>query len=174
MNRIDKRLAKKAIGKRILNHPAAKRMERNIKRYGQAATEVYRLDGATADANLYFDVFSMRQWAATHCQIVPLAYDWDRAARLLENEAVNFDRIRDHTVKNALHPVIIGRDAAGSGEDQMLDGAHRYIAAGAAAVAIGMEGQVFPIPAYILQSDQWRQFLIPLDIAQAFHFDAHY
>lgn len=174
MNRIEKRLAKKAIGKRILNHPVAKRMEKNIKRHGLTATEVYRLDGDTPDEARYFDVFSMREWATQNCEVVPLAYDWDRANRLLDRDAVSFDHIRDHTVKNNLSPVIIGRHAAGQGEDQMLDGAHRYIAAGVAAVAAGMEGEVFPIPAYILQPDEWSQFLIPLEVAKAFRFDAHY
>lgn len=174
MSRNERRLAKKAIGKGVLNHPVAKRMERNIKRYGKEATEVYRLDGATPDDNLYFDVFSMREWAAVNCQIVPLAYDWDRAARLLEREAVSFEHIRDHTIKGNLRPVIIGRNAAGPGEDQMLDGAHRYIAAGAAATAAGLNGTVFPIPAYVLEPDEWRQFLVPLHIAKAFHFDEHY
>lgn len=151
-----------------------KRMKRNMREGGDEATEVYRLDGETPNEHLYFDVFSMRKWALANAEEVGVTLDWNRAERLITSGAVDPDRIKDHTIRNTMHPVIIGRDAAGPGQDQILDGAHRYVAAALGATAAGMAGVPIPLPAYVLRPDEWRPFLIPHFIAQALRFDVQY
>lgn len=65
----------------------------------------------------------------------------------------------------------MGRDAAGIGNDQILDGAHTYVAMALGATASGLAGQPVPIPAFLLEPDQWKRFVIPHHIAKALNFD---
>ena len=166
---------KRQIGSRILDHPAVKRIKRNLREGGgDAATEVYRLDGATPDEHRYFDVYSMRKWSYDNLEMVGTFLDWGRANHLIESGAVDNERIMDHTLQNPMHPIIIGVDACGPGNDQVLDGAHRYVATALAATAAGMAGQPVPMPAYFLEPNQWPEFLIPIHIAKALKFDLRY
>lgn len=53
----------------VLDEPAMKRMMLNIARGGgRAATEVYRLDVKFPAENLYFDVYSMREWSEKNAE----------------------------------------------------------------------------------------------------------
>lgn len=156
----------------ILNDPSIQRMMLNLSSgAGEAATEVYRLDGKTPDKNLYFDVFSMREWAAINAEKVMSTICWDRVKRLVSNGAIDVDRLMNHTVNEKMEPIIIGADVAGPDNDQILDGAHRMVAYALAAASAGLEGAPLPLPAYFLQPDEWKQFLIPTIVAKALHFD---
>jgi hypothetical protein len=171
-SRTERRLNRKSWGKGIIDHPSMRRMSRNAKRAGRAAFEVYRIDGDLPKQHAYFDVFSMREWAEKQVVRVVTLLDWERAARLIQSGVVDKARIADHTLQTDIRPVIIGRDAAGPGDDQLLDGAHTYVAVALAATASGQQGQPTPLHAYILEPTQWRQFLIPNHVAKALNFDA--
>lgn len=174
-SRYERRQLKKQIGRRVLDHPVMKRMKRNLREGGgDAATEVYRIDGDTPDQHLYFDVYSMRKWAIANVEEVTTFLDWERAERLITSGAIDRSRISEHTIQNQMEPIIIGIGAAGSGNDQILDGGHRYVAYALAATASGFAGAPLPLPAYPLTPDQWKQFLIPRFVAQALRFDAKY
>ena len=172
ISRNERRLNKKATGKGILEHPAVKRFRRNLKRVGREALEVYRIDGDTPDQHVYFDVFSMREWSIANVEKVASPLDWDRAEQLVASGAVDREHITTHTIQNDARPIIVGRLAAGEDGDQILDGAHTYVAMAMAATASGQAGQSVPIPTYLLEPDQWRQFVIPNHIARALEFDA--
>ena len=171
-DRNERRLNKKALGKGVLNHPAVKRMKRNFRRAGRDALEVYRVDGEKPEQHVYFDVFSMREWAIAHMTVKAMEMDWERAEHLVATGAVDRDHIAQHTVQTELRPIIVGRGAAREGNDRILDGAHTYVAIALAAVASGRAGQGVPVPAYLLQPDQWRRFVIPNHIAKTLNFDA--
>lgn len=174
-SRNERRQLKKQVGRRVLDHPVMKRMERNLREGGgDAATEVYRIDGATPEQHLYFDVYSMRKWAIENVAEVTTFLDWERAERLITSGAIDRHRITEHTIHNQMEPIIIGIEAAGPKNDQILDGGHRYVAYALAATAAGFAGAPLPLPAYPLTPDQWKQFLIPRFIAQALGFDAKY
>lgn len=171
-NRNERRANKKALGKGILDHPAVKRFRRNMKRVGREALEVYRIDGDTPDQHVYFDVFSMREWSIANLEIVGMPLDWERAEQLVASGAVDRDHIAGHTIQTHAQPIIVGRQAAGDDGDQILDGAHTYVALALAATAAGQGGQPVPVPTYLLEPDQWRQFVIPNRVAKALEFDA--
>jgi hypothetical protein len=116
----------------------------------------------------------MRKWATENAEMVVSSLDWERVEQLIASGAVDRNRIMDHTVHHQMDPIIIGIDAAGPGDDQILDGGHRFVAYAMAAAAAGMGGAPLPLPAYALQPNEWRQFLIPRFIAEAMNFDAKY
>ena len=64
-----------------------------------------------------------------------------------------------------MHPIIIGIAAAGPGNDQIPDGAHRVVAAALAAASVGMVGP-YPAPGISADAQQWKQF-IPRFVAQS-------
>lgn len=174
-NRNERRQLKKGIGRRVLDHPVMKRMKRNLREGGgEAATEVYRLNGPTPKEHLYFDVYSMRMWAIEYAEQVVSSLCWERVERMISSGAVDPQRIMTHTMHREMDPIIIGVDAAGAGEDHILDGAHRFVAYALAASSAGLVGQPLPLPAYLLKPDEWREFLIPHFVAQALNFDAKY
>ncbi|MFV0623782.1 hypothetical protein ACBY01_07205 [Sphingomonas sp. ac-8] len=173
--RYERRKAKKSVDQRAWNHPSMRRIRRNMLASGsRAATEVYRLEGKTPEDHTYFDIFSMRAWALENAQEVITPLPWDRAERLIATGAVDPNRIQDHTIRTQYHPIIIGIGAAGPGNDQILDGAHRVVALCLGAAANGMEGAPLPVPAYVLQPDEWRRFLIPRFVAKALGFDREF
>lgn len=174
-SRNERRQLRKKVGRNIIDHPVMKRMKRNLREGGgDAATEVYRIDGETPDRHLYFDVYSMRKWAVANVEEVVTVLNWERAERLIASGAIDRDRITEHTIHNQMEPIIIGIDAGGLGNDQILDGGHRYVAYALAATASGFAGAPLPLPAYPLTPAQWRKFLIPNFIARALNFDAKY
>ncbi len=157
----------------VLDDPAMKRMMLNIKRGGgRAATEVYRLDGKSPAENLYFDVYSMREWSEENAEKVWSTICWDRVKQLLNNGAIDVDRLKGHTIHQGMKPIIIGAEAAGPKNDQILDGAHTMVAYALRAKAAGCEGAPLPLPAYLLKPHEWKLFLIPRHVAQALNFNA--
>lgn len=173
--RNERRLLRKKVGRRVLDHPVMKRMKRNLRDGGgDAATEVYRIEGKTPDEHRYFDVYSMRKWAVENLEEVITFLDWERAERLISSGAIDHSRITEHTIHNQMEPIIVGIEAAGPGNDQILDGGHRYVAYALAATAAGLAGAPLPLPAYSLTPQQWKQFLIPRFIAAELGFDAKY
>lgn len=166
-----RRELKRQLGSKVMQHPYMKRMKRNLKEAGKLATEVYRLDGETPDGHLYFDVYTMRKWTMAKVNVVGTFLNWERAEHLVTSGAVDPEWIRDHTISRTMEPVIIGVGACANGSDQVLDGAHRYVAYALAATAMGLQGAPLPMPAYFLEREQWRRFLIPNFIAKALGFD---
>ncbi len=120
--------------------------------------EVFRLDDDGSGRAVSFDIQSMKRWAAQRLNVEHLAIDWKRVDRLATNGTVNPDHIFDHTIHQKLEPIIICRDAGGPREDVIVDGNHRYVAFALATKALGLNGLC--IPAYILQPEQWRRFVI--------------
>lgn len=171
-NRNERRLNKKTLGRGVLDNPAMKRIERNLKRAGREALEVYRIDGETPEQHVYFDVFSMREWSTDKLTAVKVPMDWERAEQLIESGAVDQNHIAEKTLRTDARPVIVGRHARGEGSDQILDGAHTYVALALAATAAGLKGQEVPVPTYLLAPEHWRKFVIPNHIAKALNFDA--
>jgi hypothetical protein len=159
----------------VFDEPAMKRMMLNIERGGgQAATEVYRLDGKTPTEHLYFDVYSMREWSEKNAEKVLSSICWDRVKWLVNNGAIDVDRLMRHTIHEKMEPIIIGAEAAGPKNDQILDGAHRMVAYALAAAKAGLEGIPLPLLAYLLKPHEWKKFVIPTRVAQALNFDASY
>lgn len=173
-SRNERRLNKKSLGKGVASHPTLKRMIRNFRRAGREAFEVYRVDGQTADEHVYFDVFSIREWAEEYLTPVAIDLDRGRAETLIASGAVDKNHIAGHTVQQNPRPIIVGRDANGAGNDQILDGSHTYVAVALAATAAGQPDEAVSIDAYVVDPKDWRKFLIPGRVARALNFDAHF
>ncbi len=103
-SRNERRLDKKALRKTVINHPVGKRIARNLKQAGTAATEVYRIDGDTPDQHIYFDVYSMRTWATVNLEPAVMPMDWERAEDLIRSGAVDRHRLMDHTIQHDARP----------------------------------------------------------------------
>ena len=107
----------------------------------------------------------MKRWAAKNCETFAMPVDFDRAAELISSGAVEPDHIRDHTLRTQLTPIIVCRGILGG--DRIVDGAHRYVAmcAGAAMYKLNIA-----IPGFVLQPEEWKQFVIPGGVAAACGF----
>lgn len=168
--RNERRQALKQLGKTVLHDPATQRMLRNRRLRDDGATEIYIVDPMDGGERRYFDVCAMRKWCKSNLQPLAAPIDMARVERLLESGAVDAAHIRNHTIMRDPEPIIICRDGAGPGEDQIVDGSHRFVGfAMAAALANRLD---LLVPAYLLMPDQWRPFLVPARVAQAFKFDA--
>lgn len=174
ISRNERRQLKRQLGVRVLQHPYVKRIQRNLKEAGDAATEVYRLDGDSPADHVYFDVYSMRKWALANVELVMTSLDWSRVHHLVESGAVDAERLFNHTIQHKMDPVIIGVSVCDNGSDLILDGTHRYVAYALQAASSGFEGLPLPLPAYFLEPSQWRRFVIPNFIANALEFDRAY
>lgn len=121
----------------------------------EQGTEVYRLDDDGYGKPLYFNISAMRSWAQKHCEVFGLPMDMARAQRLAESGAVDPDHMFNHTMRREMIPILVCRNLVGA--DQIVDGAHRYVAACMGAATFGMD---FPVPGYVLMPEQWSKFVI--------------
>jgi len=158
-----KTLLRKLLQKKQIADPVARRLlEDEIER--GAGTEVYRLDDDGSGQPMYFNVTAMREWATKHCETFSWPPDMARAQRLVESGAVDPDHIRDHTIQTQMTPIIVCHGILGG--DQIVDGAHRFVAACMGAAMFGVNTPF--IPGYALQPDEWKPFVIPRATAEAY------
>lgn len=155
--------------RRRIKHPLIRRLlEREI-RTGRG-TEVYRLDDDGSGTPMFFDVISLRAWAEANLEVVGMPVDLARAERLITSGAIERDHLLEHTLRTNPEPILVCRGILGS--DQIVDGAHRFLAFCAGAT---MYGHLLPheplFPGYVLTEKQWRQFVIPNDVAKLMRFD---
>ena len=126
------------------------------------ATEIYRMDGNEEREAMYFNVSDMRDWAERHCEIFAMPVDFERAERLLTSGAIDKSHMLNHTIQKNIKPIIVCRGLDGGG-DQIVDGAHTFVAMCLAAAKFDASP---PVPAYVLEQDQWERFIIPADVAK--------
>ena len=120
--------------------------------------EVYRLDDDGTGKPLYFDVRALRAWTRTNMETISLAIEPARAQRFLETGQVDLDHVMRTTIRQEPEPIILCRHAAGPGEDAIIDGAHRYVAA---AIGVAMiSTRTAGYHAYVLEPEQWRPFVL--------------
>ena len=160
MNNRAERRRQLAEVKRKLRDPIVRRLVDDEVRRG-GVTEVYRLDGSDIDEPIYFNVSAMREWADGCCEIIAMPVDFERAERLLESGAIDMDRIANHTIRNNPKPIIVCRGLRG--EDQIVDGAHTFIAI---CMASKYSGLPLPVPSYVLLPDQWKRFIISKHVVE--------
>lgn len=161
--RCERQREKTKIKKKLCN-PIVRRLLKNEFDRG-TGTEVYRLDDDGTGKPMFFDISSMRKWATENCETFALPIDFERASRLVKSGAVEPDHICDHTLHNDLTPIILCSGLLGG--DQIVDGAHRYVAMCAGAAMFKLNP---PVPGYVLQPHEWRPFVIPNGVAQACGF----
>lgn len=154
--RIAKETAKALVGKGA----TIGRLVANADEAGKS--EINRLDDDGSGNAVYFDVSSMRKWVAANLDWIHLEIELHRVERLIKSGAVDPDHIREHTLKREPEPLILLRDAAGKGEDHLVDGSHRMVAF--ALISLRYTGEVPAMPAYIMLPHQWEQFVIPSDL----------
>ena len=151
--------------KKKLRNPIVRRLLKNELERGGSGTEVYRLDDDGTGKPMFFDIYSMRNWADQNCETFALPVDFNRAARLVASGAVEPDHIRDHTIRTELKPIIVCTGLLDG--DQIVDGAHRYVAMCAGAAMFQLNP---PVPAYVLHPDEWKPFVIPTSVAKVCGF----
>ncbi|MBI0477026.1 hypothetical protein D9601_16870 [Sphingomonas sp. MA1305] len=123
--------------------------------------EVFRLEDDGTGQPLYFDVRALRAWTKANLETKSLAVEPGRAQRFIESGQVDLDHVMASTIRQQPDPVILCRHAAGPGEDAIVDGAHRYVAA---AIGIAMiSGRTAGYHAYVLEPEQWRPFVLSPD-----------
>lgn len=162
------------LGPGIMQHPCVLRMERNMQEVGIVASEVYRIEGASPDRNLYFDIYSLRKWA--HENVAPnmTGLNTARVHDLIKRGSVDLKHIEQIPPEKMQEPIIIGIAAHENGMDAVLDGQHRYVAMALQAMRYSENIEQFPIIARFIEPDQWQDFLIPRHIAVAMQMDASY
>lgn len=126
-------------------------------------TEVYRLEQMDNGEPRYFNVSAMRPWVEANIEAGLFPLDYERAERLIETGAVDIDHLRNHTIQTELKPIIVCREGGGPASDQIVDGAHRFVALHMGAAMLGLGGGV---PGYLLYPQDWRQFVIPAKVAE--------
>lgn len=147
--------------KKKLRNPLVRRLLKSEMQRG-SGTEVYRLDDDGTGNPMYFNISAMRPWAEENCEIFAMPIDFDRATRLVESGAIEPDHMMNHTIQNDLKPLLVCRGV--NNADQIVDGAHRYVALCFGAAQFNINP---PVPAYVLQPDEWRQFVLPRAVARA-------
>lgn len=161
--RNERRQEKTKIKKKLRN-PLVRRILKDELQRG-TGTEVYRLDDDGTGNPMYFNISAMREWAEKNCETFAMPVDFDRASRLIESGAVEPEHIRDHTIRTELKPIIVCQGLLDG--DQIVDGAHRFVAMCAGAAMFNISP---PVPGYVLQPDEWRPFVIPASVARACGF----
>ena len=96
--------------------------------------------------------------------------NYEVAARLVKDATVDPDYIAEHTLRTKLEPIIICRYVFGG--NQVVDGSHRFVAFCAECAMWQLSGAYFP--AYVLEPDEWQQFVIPEPVARACRYDKSY
>jgi hypothetical protein len=133
---------------------------------GSAGTEVYRLDDDGTGKPMFFNITAMREWAEQNLEIFMMPPDFSRAERLIESGAVDRDHIMNHTVRTKPKPMLVCRGLLGG--DQIVDGAHRFVALCMGVAMFRVEGA--GLPGYVLMPDQWQKFVIPPAVARICKF----
>lgn len=164
MNTRNERRQEHAKIKKKLRNPLVRRILKDELHRG-TGTEVYRLDDDGTGKPMYFNISAMRAWADLNCETFALPVDFDRASRLIESGAVEPDHIRDHTIRNEIKPIIVCQGLGGG--DQIVDGAHRFVAMCAGSAMFNLNP---PIPGYVLQPAEWKPFVIPASVANTCGF----
>ena len=139
----------------------ARRQLRDREAGRASKTEIYRLDDDGAGKPIYFDISAMRRWAEVRGETYLVRPDGDRVRRFVESGAVELDHIRNYTIKHKMAPIIICRNIGGA--DQIVDGAHRYVASWMSAQAMNMD---VPVEAFVLLAHEWRGFVVPSRLAE--------
>ena len=137
---------------------------------GGAGTETYTVTNSDTGERIYFNVSLMRDWAKANLEIVPTPPNLEVAERLVNDQTVDPDYIVERTLQTKPEPIIICRDVFGG--DQVVDGSHRFVAFCAGCVMWHLTDVYFP--AYVLQPDEWKQFVIPDTVVRACGFDKSY
>jgi hypothetical protein len=150
-----------ALLKRKSQNPKVLRLVKGEIKRGQA-TEIYRMDGGEERETMYFNISEMREWAERHCEVFAMPVDFERAERLLTSGAIDQSHMLNYTTQNDIKPIIVCRGLDGGG-DQIVDGAHTFVAICLAAAKFGVSP---PVPAYVLQQNQWERFIISADVAE--------
>ena len=163
--RTESRLAKKRIKKR-LRDPLLCRFAINEIKRGKK-TEVHRMEGEAGQNPVFFDVSSMREWATQNCRIMLVPVEYDRADRLVKDGAVDLDYVYNKVLHMEPEPIIVCRGAAGENGDQLVDGAHRYVAFCIASADLALKP---PISAYVLEKEEWEQFILTASQASRLGF----
>ena len=153
-----------------LKDPRVRKMLGDELRRGGKGTETYTVTHADTGEQIYFNISDMREWAEANLQVVPAAPNYEVAMRLVGDETVNPDYIAEHTLQTKPKPIIICRYVFGG--DQVVDGSHRFVAFCAGCAAWNLTDVYFP--AYILQPDEWQQFVIPDSVVRACGFNKSY
>lgn len=120
--------------------------------------EVFRLDDDGTGNPIFFDVRPLRAWAKTNLQAQPLRVEPSRAQHFIETGQVELDHLMQRTIRQQHEPIIVARQAGGPGEDAIIDGAHRYVAAALGASMISTKPVGYD--AYVLEPEQWRPFVL--------------
>ena len=159
MNTRSERRAEWKKVKQKLKNPLVRRILKDEMERG-SGTEVYRLDDGGNGKPLFLNISKMKTWAKENCEVFAMPVDMDRADRLVKSGAVGEDHIFDHTIKTDLTPIIVCQGM--SAGDQIVDGAHRFVAMCLGSTIFGLE---VSIPGYVLSHNEWKQFVIPNTVA---------
>ncbi len=171
MNRADRRkLRAEKLGK-VSSHPVAKRLLSNYEKYGRISAEFYTQYDDGSGKPRYFDVFSAKLWCSRHKAIVPVIIDQAFVEELCRNGSINSEHLEMIEFTQEVAPVIFLNGATNNGQI-LLDGAHRYVAFAREIKDKELEDSVRMIPAYILEPKEWKQFVIPQAVAEAFQMTA--
>ncbi len=163
ITRNERRQEKTKIKKKLRNPLVRKILKDEIERGTE--TEVYRLDDDGTGNPMFFNISAMRKWAEQNCETFAMPVDFDRASRLIESGAVEPNHIRDHTIHTELKPIIVCQGLVGG--DQIVDGAHRFVAMCAGSAKFNLNPL---IPCYVLQPNEWKPFVIAVSVARACGF----
>lgn len=153
--------------KKRLKNPHLRRIVLAEIQNGGAGTEVYRLDDDGTGQPMFFNITEMRKWAEVNLEPLMMPPDFPRAERIIASGAVDPDHLMNHTIMTEPKPILVCQGLLNG--DQIVDGAHRFVALcmGAAFYDVGPVG----LPGYVLAPDQWRKFVIPPEVARLCKFD---
>ena len=154
----------------MASNQISRRLLSNYQKYGREGAEIFTQEDDGTGKARYYDVFSARLWCSEYCKPVALAIDPYLALRLEESGSLDPRHLATEQFDQDVAPVIVCRKASPSG-DQLIDGAHRYVAFVRELREKGLEDSHACVPAYVLEPVVWKRFVIPFSVAKAFRLD---
>ena len=121
--------------------------------------QIYRQDDDGTGQPRYYDIGAMVRWAQENVETQLIKTDSKRASRLVENLEVDPDYVKKLLSQKGFDPILICSKAVNGAGHQIVDGNHRYVAS---CFEAERKNTIELIPAYILEPEEWIQFVVPL------------
>lgn len=121
------------------------------------AKQIYRQPDDGTGKPRYFHVADMVNFAQKNLKVEGVKADLEKALGLIDAGIVDSSHLKNVDF-DRFSPIVMCCGATSAGENLIVDGNHRYVAA---TISISEQGLDGVIPGYLLEREQWEPFIVP-------------
>lgn len=121
------------------------------------AKQIYRQPDDGHGRPRFFYVADMVKFAQKNLPVEGIKADLEKAIGLIKAGNVNPSHLKKVEFEG-FSPLVVCMDATADGKHLIVDGNHRYVAA---TISMKQQGINEAVPAYLLEREQWEQFIVP-------------